>query len=262
MFEYHANRNLYFEIQIRNTENDLIPFIEQVFPIRVGMRVLEIGCGEGGLLKVFTNRGCSGIGVELYENRLRDARTWLQEEVEQGKLSFIAKDIFQLSVAEVGGVFDLIVLKDVIEHVYNQAKLMEHLKQFLKTEGVMFIGFPPWYMPFGGHQQMLKSKWLSKLPYLHLIPKFAYKWILQGMGEDWESMLEVKATGISIERFETICREKGYALIHKTHFLINPIYQYKFGWKPKKQFGLIQKMLFIRNFFTSTVYYLVQESKS
>ena len=53
-------------------------------------------------------------------------------------------------------------------------------------------------------------------------------------------MIEIKETGISIERFEKIVDETGYKVVNKTHYLINPIYEYKFGWKPKEQNGLIK----------------------
>ena len=60
MFEFHADRKRYFDIQVLNAEKYVIPFIEEKFPIAGGMRVLEIGCGEGGVLKAFINIGCVG----------------------------------------------------------------------------------------------------------------------------------------------------------------------------------------------------------
>jgi SAM-dependent methyltransferase len=259
MFEFHGDRKRYFEIQVLNTEKYVIPFIEEAFAVKPGMRVLEIGCGEGGVLKAFIDKGLIGTGVELDEIRLVLAREWMADELEQGKVTFFSKDIYKTSYEELGGAFDIIVLKDVIEHIYDQQKLIERMKSFLKTNGVIFFGFPPWYMPFGGHQQICKGRWLSKLPYYHLLPAPLYKWILRSNGENWEEMLEIKKTGISIERFERICKATGYKLVHQTHFLINPIYEYKFGWKSRTQFKLVSVLPFVRNFFTSCVYYLIQE---
>ena len=85
MFEFHADRKRYFEIQILNTEKYVIPFIEKAFSIKQGMRVLEIGCGEGGVLKAFIDKGCTGVGVELDESRLVNARVWMKEELEHNK---------------------------------------------------------------------------------------------------------------------------------------------------------------------------------
>ena len=77
MFEFHADRKRYFDIQVMNAEKYVIPFIEEKFPLKPGMRVLEIGCGEGGVLKAFINRGCEGVGVELDAPRMDHPREYL-----------------------------------------------------------------------------------------------------------------------------------------------------------------------------------------
>lgn len=74
-----------------------------------------------------------------------------------------------------------------------------------------------------------------------------------------EELMEVKETGISIERFERIVHNSGLKVLAKQHFLINPIYYYKFGWKPRKQLGIISALPFFRNFLTTCVYYTVGE---
>lgn len=258
MFEFHKDRKRYFDIQVENARDYVIPFIEERFAINAGSRVLEIGCGEGGVLKAFVEKGCVGVGVELDAPRLVEANKWLAEEIASGKLHFISKDIYQTSLEELGGRFDIIVLKDVIEHIHDQKKLISWFHQLLTPKGVVFFGFPPWQMPFGGHQQMFRNKLLSRLPYFHLLPRSVYKWIMVKKKEDWRALLEIRDTRISIEKFERIVKETGYSILHKTHFLINPIYKYKFGWKARKQLGLIKSLPYIRNYFTTCVYYLVQ----
>ena len=258
MFEFHADRKKYFDIQVLNAEKYVIPFIEEKFPLKPGMRVLEIGCGEGGVLKAFINKGCEGVGVELDAPRIDDAKNFLPEDIAAGRLRFVVKDIYQVEVEkDFNGLFDIIVLKDVIEHIHNQAKLIGWMKKFLKPGGIVFFGFPPWYMPFGGHQQICKSK-ISRLPYIHLLPASLYKWVLKKRKENVDEMLEIRDTGISIERFEKICKEEGYNFIHVRHYLLNPIYEWKFGWKPKRQSIIIKAIPFVRNFFTTCVYYIIQ----
>lgn len=258
MFEFHADTKRYFEMQQLNAEKYVLPFIEQKFPIQPGYRVLEIGCGEAGVLLPFLKKQCIAVGVELHASRLIMANEMLKDYVAAGKIRFVAKDIYEVDIEkELGGKFDIIILKDVIEHIHNQPKLIATMKSFLNPNGCIFFGFPPWQMPFGGHQQMNSNKWLSKLPYYHLLPKRMYKWILKKYNGPVEELLEIKDTGISIERFEKIAQQKKYTIINKTHFLINPIYQYKFGWKPRKQFWLIRHLPCIRNYLTTCVYYLI-----
>ena len=222
------------------------------------MRVLEIGCGEGGVLKAFINKGCSAIGVELDAPRIDDAKKFLPEDIAAGRLQFVIKDIYEVEAEkDFNGLFDIIVLKDVIEHIHDQAKLIGWMKNFLKPGGIVFLGFPPWYMPFGGHQQMCHSK-VSKLPYIHLLPVGIYRWILKKKKEPVEALMEIRDTGISIERFEKICKKEGYFIVQRRHYLLNPIYEWKFGWKPRRQSIIIKAVPFIRNFFTTCVYYIIQ----
>lgn len=258
MFDFHKDRKRYFEIQVLNAVEYVIPFIEEKFSIQPGMRVLEIGCGEGGVLKAFINKGCEGVGVELDEPRIENANRFMPEDVATGKIRFISKDIYKIDIErDLAGLFDIIVLKDVIEHIHDQAKLIGWMKVFLKQGGIIFFGFPPWRMPFGGHQQICHSK-LGKMPYIHLLPRSMYRWLLKKKKEPLETLMEIRDTGISIDRFEKICKKEGYRTLHKRHYFLNPIYKWKFGWKPRRQSMIIKAIPFVRDFFTTCVYYIIK----
>jgi 2-polyprenyl-3-methyl-5-hydroxy-6-metoxy-1,4-benzoquinol methylase len=258
MFEFHADRKRYFDIQVLNAEKYVIPFIGESFKIIPGMRVLEIGCGEAGVLKAFISKGCFGMGVEMDTSRVDHAKEYLAEDFAAGRIQFISNDIYQVDAEkELGGYYDIIVLKDVIEHIHDQARLIGRMKNFLKPGGVIFFGFPPWYMPYGGHQQLCRS-WMRRVPWIHLLPRSLYAWLLKKNNEAVEAMLEIKDTGISIERFEKICKQQGYEKTNEAHYLLNPIYEWKFGYKARKQLVLIKSIPFIRNFFTTCVYYLIK----
>lgn len=259
MFEFHADRHRYFEMQRLNAEKYVIPFIEQTFAIQPGMRVLEIGAGEGGVLKAFINKGCVGVAVELDADRVVNGSQWLKEDIENEKISFITEDIYKVHEEELGK-FDIILLKDVIEHIHDQKKLIAWLQHFIKPGGLLFFGFPPWQMPFGGHQQMGHKK-LARMPWLHLLPMPLYKSALKMIGEpkhNAEMLLEVHETGLTIERFEKILKQTGWKTVNKRHFLINPIYEWKFGWKPRTQSSIISAIPVLRNFITTCVYYSVK----
>ena len=258
MFEFHADRERYFEIQVMNARDYVIPFIEERYQFPVNARVLEIGSGEGGVLKAFIEKGCKGVGVELDLPRVENAKKFLSVELEKGLVHFVDKDIYKVDVeADLKGRFDIIVLKDVIEHIHDQPKLIAWMKQLLNPGGVIFFGFPPWQMPFGGHQQICKST-ISKFPYIHLLPRPLYRFILNSNNEPVSDLMEIRDTQISIERFESICKKENYSILNKRHYLLNPIYQWKFGWKPIKQFSLISAIPWFRNFVTTCVYYLIQ----
>ncbi|MBP7821895.1 MAG: class I SAM-dependent methyltransferase [Saprospiraceae bacterium] len=262
-FHFHQDRIIYFNQQVENAKDFVIPFITSVCPIPSQSRVLEIGCGEGGVLKAFVDHGCMGVGVELSEHKYQLAKEFLQDYTSNNTIKLLRKNIYDVDFyQEMDGLFDFIILKDVIEHIHDQQLIMEKLKTFLKPSGKIFLGFPPWQMPFGGHQQICNNKLLSILPYYHLLPTFVYKTILNWGGESKQivdDLIEIKQTGISLERFERIVSATDYKITKKLFYLINPIYKYKFGLTPRRQFGFISKIPWLRNFVTTCAYYLLEQ---
>lgn len=260
MYEFHTNTQWYYEMQTLNAEKSVLPFIEEVFPIKEGMKILEVGCAEGGVLKAFIKRGCYGVGVELNAPRLEVAKDLNIEFIQNNQAQFIAKNIYDTSFqTEFSEYFDLIILKDVIEHIHEQEKVMPVLKQYLKKGGCIFFGFPPFNMPFGGHQQVAHSKIFSKLPYTHVLPMSLYKLVMKLFGEQAEQFVEIKETGISTARFERIVKDTSLEIINEKHYLFNPIYEYKFGLKPRVQFKLITAIPHLRDFLTTCAFYLVRK---
>lgn len=257
----HLNDRVRFDQQVDNSTNYVLPFIEQTKKMGAGINVLEVGCAEGGVLKPFIDKGCSCVGVDLAENRIALAQSFLKEEVAAGNVHFLTQNIYEQEfIDRYQHQFDVIILKDVIEHVPEQEKFVPHLKTFLREGGLVFFGFPPWYMPFGGHQQVAKNKLVSMMPYYHILPKGIYAAILKSFKEHpgtIQELLEVKDTQITIERFEKIIKDSQLRVLAKQHYLINPIYKFKFGLKPRKQLSLLSAIPFFRNFVTTCVYYSV-----
>lgn len=237
-----------------------MPFIEKTKPIGKGVNVFEVGCGEGGVLLPFYERGCYCLGVDLDSFRIDLANDFLGKEITTGNMEFLYKNIFDADfLARFEGHFDVIILKDVIEHIPDQQAFIIYLKKLLKKDGQIFFGFPPWYMPFGGHQQTAEHK-LAMIPWYHILPKPIYKAILKLIGENEGhigELMEIYDTRISIERFERVIKRCGLKVLNKQHYLINPIYKYKFGLKPRKQWKLITYLPYLRDFVTTCVYYTV-----
>lgn len=255
MQERYIDRELYFQEQAFTTKKYVIPYIQEVFPINENTKVLEIGCGEGGNLKPFLDMHCQCVGIDMSENQINNAKTFYASHPENKKIEFICSDIYKVEKEELK--FDLIMMRDVIEHIPNQELFMKIVKKFLNPDGVLFFGFPPWQNPFGGHQQVCQSK-ISKMPYIHLLPTSLYRKLLLKHKEDPTPLLEIKATGISIERFYRILKKEKYTILKKDYYFINPNYEIKFNLKPRKVVSIFRAIPYIRNFYTTACYCVIQ----
>lgn len=258
MQERHKNKSKYFQEQAFTSEKYVIPYLQDHLTLNENINVLEIGCGEGGNLVPFLDAGCSVVGVDLNKAKIELGKGFLSQ---YPKAKLIYQDIYDVTPEELGK-FDLIIMRDVIEHIHNQEKFMHYVKEFLKDGAFMYFGFPPWYMPFGGHQQTCKSKLLSALPWYHLLPRPLYKMVLKAFGEterNIDMLLEIKDTGISIERFRRIIKTENFHTVKETLYLINPNYEVKFGLQPREQMGIIKALPFFRNVFSTCAYYLIQK---
>lgn len=260
----HLDPNVRFAQQVDNARAYVLPFINNAMPVQKEMSLLDIGCGDGGVLLPFLEMGCKATGIELDVEKSNHARNFLAEFIRTGQAEIINLNIYEeAALQDYREKFDIIILKDVIEHIPDQSRFIPYMKQFLKPGGVVYFGFPPWQMPHGGHQQVCRNRFLSVLPYFHLLPASLYTSILR-IGGEYETtikeLLEIKSTGISIERFEKLALVGGYSIVASTHYLINPIYRFKFGWQPREQFTWLRKIPVLRNFFTTCVYYLIRKN--
>ncbi len=260
MQERHQNKEQYFAEQGATTEKYVIPYLSGLLEITPQTEVLEIGCAEAGNLMPFLNKGCKCTGIDISCGRIELAKEYYNAHPNRQNLELICEDIYKIDLK--GKRFDLIIMRDVIEHIPNQERFMHYVQKFLKPEGKFFLAFPPWQNPFGGHQQICQNKLLSKLPWLHLLPAGMYRFILNRIEKNprrTEALMEIKETGISIDRFERILKKEKYTVDKRTLFFINPNYQTKFGIKPREQSKLVAAIPGLRNFFTTAAYYVISK---
>ncbi|MDQ7818496.1 MAG: class I SAM-dependent methyltransferase [Melioribacteraceae bacterium] len=225
------------------TEKYLIPYFQKKIHNFHKLKVLEIGCAEGGLLEVLRNLGMDATGIELSPERIEIAKAI------NPQLKIIAGDITDEKLPDlIGEKFDLIIMREVIEHVSNKYTAFDNLDILLNDKGYLFISFPPKYSPFAGHQQIAGS-FLKAVPYLHLLPKLILNPVAKSLSEKDDYVEEIKlhySTGMQIAKFETLCRLKNFVPVKKELFLFRPIYGYRYGL-PKLKMPDIR---FFREFYT------------
>lgn len=104
-----------------------------------GVRVLDLGCGNGRHVWLAAKEGFSAYGIDLSEQAIKLARAWLRRE----KLPFKklqSGDITQ-SLPYVSDFFDIVVSYGVLDHMtlIQAKKVMAEVKKILKPGGILFL---------------------------------------------------------------------------------------------------------------------------
>ncbi|MGI6572731.1 MAG: class I SAM-dependent methyltransferase [Fermentimonas sp.] len=257
MQKRHTDRKQYFKELVQTSEKYILPFIENHMQVGSNLIVLEVGCGEGGNLVPFSRRGCGVIGVDISVDRIEEARGFFSEEQLEGE--FLCQDII---TAELTGKFDIIIIRDVIEHVREKGRLLATVSALLNDNGLIFIAFPPWQMPFGGHQQICRNRVVSSLPFIHLLPRKTYEALLKKTGVDKhaiEELLGIRDCRMTIEHFKKLIRESDLKQIDEVYYFINPHYDVKFGLKPCKVIFPFFALPVCRNYYTTSYFVILKK---
>ena len=242
----------HFHEQRKFAREYLVHHLEAHIPDFRNKTVLEVGCAEAGFLDYLQEIGINGVGIELEENRVALAhRLTPRSEVYQG-------DITDISLpATLGKRFDVVVMRDVIEHVPDRKTALHVIWNFLNPGGYALITFPPRFSPFAGHQQHAHS-FLKLTPYVHLWPKFLWYGIGKLLGEEREyldSVMHNYRIGLTIRQFEKFYRAAGFREVLREVFLLRPIFKYRMG-TPIVRFPNIP---FLREFLATGCEYLIQK---
>ncbi len=256
MQERHKDRERYFEELAQTAREFYLPYLSEN-KVALPPSVLEIGCGEGGNLLPFARAGCRVRGLDLAGGKIEKAREFFAARGAEGR--FEAADIFKADFE--GERFPLVIVHDVVEHIADKTGLLKRIRELLAPCGVAFIAFPAWQMPFGGHQQNARSRFISHFPFLHLLPAAIYRWVLKAAGEPAEvieEFMEIKQTRCPVEKFEKCVRESALCIRNRRLWLVNPHYKAKFGLRPRRLPGWLSAIPWLRNFFSTSCFYLLE----
>ena len=74
MTNRYNNRRQYFDELARTSKEYLSEYIRSYKDLSPGSLVLEIGCGEGGNLVPFAEKGCQVYGIDISAGKIDNAR--------------------------------------------------------------------------------------------------------------------------------------------------------------------------------------------
>jgi SAM-dependent methyltransferase len=103
--------------------------------------VLDVGCAYAGFVILSAKLGASAWGVEVDPRFYRYGE--LNARGEPGDINLIHADILSHGVLEqLPRDFDLVLLNDVFEHIYDTSRLLAQLHQLLNDKGLIVFTIP------------------------------------------------------------------------------------------------------------------------
>ena len=112
--------------------------------LSAGCRFLEVGCGAGNLLLRAAVRGTYPVAVDLSLRSLHFVRTRLQEAAtrEEGPRGFACAQSVAESLPFATGIFDWVVLSEVIEHLKAPDHAVREAARVLRPGGHLLATTP------------------------------------------------------------------------------------------------------------------------
>jgi SAM-dependent methyltransferase len=120
--------------------------VRKFFPADRQSSILDLGCGDGGLLRVAQDSGYQRLrGVDLSLEQVRIARARGLSHIDQA-------EIIPFLLQQEPGMFDLVVTFDVIEHLTKKELMtvIGEVHRILKKGGRWIIHVPNGQSPFFG----------------------------------------------------------------------------------------------------------------
>ncbi|MEO6097698.1 MAG: class I SAM-dependent methyltransferase [Fibrobacteria bacterium] len=229
----------------------LIPLLKKYGYQVAGKSVLDVGCGYGGVLAALAMEYPlrSALGIDLDGGMVREGSAKCP-----GGVRLEVRDFFGMEAADpeafdpgtqgpeslrrsalATGGYDLILLRDVLEHIPDAEGALAKAASLLAPGGLIFVSFAPFYSPFGGHQHN-GSGLFAYVPWLQLLPEVWFRAVLnlkensyksgKSLGDDMESVLRTRLT---IARFRKMIPGAGLKAGYFARYLSRPDYRIKFG---------------------------------
>lgn len=126
--QYLPEALIYFHNKAQQKESA----IKKLHPVVGKQSLLDIGCGEGFLLKYFHEMGYEVTGIDFSKYAMEHNNPELLSCLKQGDCYRILEELIDESQQ-----YDIVNMDSVLDMVQDQTKLLELIRKVLKKDGVL-----------------------------------------------------------------------------------------------------------------------------
>lgn len=250
----------YWEYQYKLGKEYIVPHLKQLGFSPNDKSICEIGSAEGGVLFAFKEAGAGNcIATDIEQSRL-DAGKLIARNF-GFELDFQNHNIICDQIPTIWqNHFDLVILRDVIEHLDDREIALTNIRKIMKPGGWLYITFPPYYSPYGGHQHLLQN-FFGNIPFIHWLPDFVFMVLIKnGRPADVKEVKRLRNIRLTVKKFLKLGPKLNFTILHSEFFILRPVYEFKFGLKPIPFPKSLSSTLLREFFATEAAFILVKES--
>ncbi len=236
----------------------LIPMLaSEGFSIE-GKKIFEVGCGSGGVIEAFAEKSARAVGLDITPFEF--------ERLGSGRVQYVTADIFDPARRpEYQDIYDLIIFRDVIEHITDKDRMLAACDALLAPDGRILMTFPPFYSPFGAHQQVFSKRFLTRLPYIQFLPKNVYLGLVRRMenGNTGANRVatEIRDSKTTISSLKKHLRRSAFQIEKEHDYIVRPSFEIRYGMKPRKA-SWLGRIPMLRELFIMGVYLILKRREN
>lgn len=175
---YNPKEKQYINIQLQFIEFG----IREILSDDISKKTfLDLGAGEGWVLKYFNSLGCEVRGIDISSFGIENNNPDMLAHFEEGDIYAFVEKMIENKIK-----FDIINLTNVIEHVLKPEKLLLNLKKIVNYKGVIIITFPNDFSPlhkFLLRERKIKEKfWIAAPDHISYFNKRSFELLVNKIG--------------------------------------------------------------------------------
>ena len=226
----------YWSYQYELARTHLVPCLRDWGVWGEGIGVLDVGCGDGGASAALAVAGARVQGFDLDPRRVEGAVHTARERgiaLDLGVADITDPD----TLGHFAGPFDLVLFRDVLEHIPDVDAALRNASARLTDDGAIVVIYPPYWSAFGGHQQILHPprklglRW-AKMPFVHWLGMGTWRALARGaQGDDaeWPEIETIRRAQLTIGGLARRARAHGLEVGAARRYLLRPTFHLRYG---------------------------------